>query len=229
MSRGGAIRQLILGPARASVVRTAYQLARGRRMVVGQRFAVRARRGSITVTDGLLALGVNHYGFLDSRVSGLLRVDGTLRVVGGVAISGGNRWDIGKDATVEISGPATISPFGRLIATDSIVIGGPAMVGWDVQLLDSDFHPSRVSKDEPFRYAETGIQIGSHVWIGSRATILGGTTIADGCIVAAGAVVRGRFTEPNCLIGGVPGKVIKRGVEWTEPSLNEDIGPICDS
>lgn len=53
-----------------------------------------------------------------------------------------------------------------------------------------------------------GIKIGSDCWIGAKATILDGSIIGNGCVVAAGAVVTGQFPD-NCVIGGVPAKIIK--------------------
>lgn len=53
-----------------------------------------------------------------------------------------------------------------------------------------------------------GIKIGKDCWIGAKATILDGSVIGNGCIVAAGAVVTGKFPD-NCILGGVPAKIIK--------------------
>lgn len=53
-----------------------------------------------------------------------------------------------------------------------------------------------------------GIVIGDNCWIGAKVTILDGAIIGNGCIVAAGAVVRGEFSD-NCVIGGVPAKILK--------------------
>lgn len=53
-----------------------------------------------------------------------------------------------------------------------------------------------------------GIRIGCDCWIGAKATILDGTVIGNGCVIAAGAVVTGQFPD-NCVIGGVPAKIIK--------------------
>jgi acetyltransferase-like isoleucine patch superfamily enzyme len=36
-----------------------------------------------------------------------------------------------------------------------------------------------------------------------------GVTIGDGCVIAAGAVVN-RDVEENCLVAGVPAKVIRK-------------------
>lgn len=56
-----------------------------------------------------------------------------------------------------------------------------------------------------------GIVIGSNCWIGSKVTVLDGAVIGNGCVVAAGAVVTGIFPD-NCVIGGVPARILKSRV-----------------
>ncbi len=58
------------------------------------------------------------------------------------------------------------------------------------------------------------ISIGDHVWIGKRATILKGVRIMNDCIVGAGAILTKQFDETNCIIAGVPAKIVKKGVGW---------------
>ena len=53
------------------------------------------------------------------------------------------------------------------------------------------------------------IHIGSGSWICSSATICGGVTIGKNCIVAAGAVVT-RDVPDNCIVAGVPAKVLRK-------------------
>lgn len=52
------------------------------------------------------------------------------------------------------------------------------------------------------------VTIGNDVWIGGHVTILPGVTIGNNVVVAAGAVVT-KDVPDNCLVGGVPAKVIK--------------------
>ena len=52
------------------------------------------------------------------------------------------------------------------------------------------------------------IFIGDDVWIGGNATILPGVHIGNNVIVAAGAVVN-RDVPDNCLVAGVPARVIR--------------------
>jgi len=46
-------------------------------------------------------------------------------------------------------------------------------------------------------------------WIGTNVTILGGVTIGAGCVIAAGSLVR-RNIDCNCLVAGIPAKVIRK-------------------
>ena len=52
------------------------------------------------------------------------------------------------------------------------------------------------------------VTIGNDVWIGANCTILPGVTIGNNVVIAAGAVVT-KDVPDNCVVGGVPAKVIK--------------------
>ncbi len=52
------------------------------------------------------------------------------------------------------------------------------------------------------------VTIGDGCWICSGATICGGVTIGENTVVAAGAVVT-KDMPANCLVGGVPARVIR--------------------
>lgn len=54
----------------------------------------------------------------------------------------------------------------------------------------------------------TPVRIGNDVWIGGNCTILPGVTIGNNVVVAAGAVVT-KDVPDNCVVGGVPAKIIK--------------------
>ena len=69
-------------------------------------------------------------------------------------------------------------------------------------------------EDTAKRIDEQGIStkpvvIGDDVWIGANAVILPGVTIGRHVVVAAGAVVT-KDVPDNCVVGGVPAKVIKQ-------------------
>ena len=88
-----------------------------------------------------------------------------------------------------------------------IEIGDDCGIGDNVTIADSDHHS--INGKNP----TAPIIIGNHVWICSNAMICAGVTIGDGAVVAAGAVVVNNVPA-HCLVGGVPAKVIKEGIEW---------------
>lgn len=54
------------------------------------------------------------------------------------------------------------------------------------------------------------IVIGPECWLGTGSVILSGVTIGPHTVVAANAVVTKSFPEGNCVLAGVPAKVIKQ-------------------
>lgn len=57
------------------------------------------------------------------------------------------------------------------------------------------------------------IKIGNNCWIGANAVILPAVELGDHVIVAAGAVVSRSFPS-NCVIGGVPARILKEIGEY---------------
>lgn len=58
------------------------------------------------------------------------------------------------------------------------------------------------------------VTISEHVWLGQDFLVLGGSELGKGSIVAARSVVTGQRFPPNCIIGGVPARVLRKGVSW---------------
>ncbi len=86
-------------------------------------------------------------------------------------------------------------------------IGDFCMIGPNT-LITSVGHPlspagrrRKLAKGEP-------VTIGDDVWIGGNCTILPGVTIGSNVVVAAGAVVT-KDVPDNCVVAGVPARVVK--------------------
>ncbi|KAM0145185.1 hypothetical protein ACHAP3_000307 [Botrytis cinerea] len=87
---------------------------------------------------------------------------------------------------------------------DRVLIGPGVCICTDAHELD----PVSRKQSQIGSYAKP-IVIGDDCWIGGRVVIVAGVTIGNGSTVAAGAVVV-KDVEANCLVGGVPAKIIRR-------------------
>lgn len=134
----------------------------------------------------------------------------------------GNNVSIGKYTAIECTGSLQnigkglrvgnnvgLGTHGFFGCAGGIEIGDDTIFGNYVSLHSENHNYDKL--DVPIRKQgvnRKGIKIGRDCWIGAKVTILDGAEIGNGCIVAAGAVVRGSFPD-NCVLGGVPAKIIK--------------------
>ncbi len=88
-----------------------------------------------------------------------------------------------------------------------ITIGAQCAIGWDVCIMDTDYH----SIDDGSQ--EAAITIGDHVWIGAKVTITKGVRIGSGAVIGAGSVVT-KDVPPNYIAAGVPAKPIRSITTW---------------
>ena len=130
------------------------------------------------------------------------------------------QFSLGKRSVIE-SYCCINNAVGDVVIGDHTRVGihctviGPVTIGSHVNLaqgitvtaLNHNF------KDTALRIDEQGIStktvvIGDDVWIGANAVILPGVTIGRHVVIAAGAVVT-KDVPDNCVVGGVPAKVLK--------------------
>lgn len=92
-----------------------------------------------------------------------------------------------------------------------IIIGNRTGISWECQIFDSNFH-YMVDDYGCVKHKEGAIHIGQNCWIGNRVTIEKGTCLSDNMIVASNSIVCNDFSQyPNCIIGGIPAKLLKYG------------------
>lgn len=112
----------------------------------------------------------------------------------------------------------------HIAANYHVVIGDNLLAASRVFITDSNHGnysgknhslPSEKPYNRQLGYTES--IIGDNVWIGENVCVLAGSIIGNGCVVASNAVVNGVFPE-NCIIGGIPAKIIKKwdplSMEW---------------
>ena len=92
-----------------------------------------------------------------------------------------------------------------------IMIGERVAIAPNVVIMDSPFHkkwPPLDRNNYSGKELDTDIYIGDDVWISTGCIILPGASIGKGSVVAARSLINKKFPK-NCLIGGIPAKIIK--------------------
>lgn len=100
-----------------------------------------------------------------------------------------------------------------------IEIGKNSLISYDVEIRNSDSHYILTDNQSVLNKGKD-IFIGEHVWIAQKALLLKGTIISKGSVVGAGTIITKPFLESNCIIVGVPGKIIKKNIEWTDNRIS---------
>ena len=103
-----------------------------------------------------------------------------------------------------------ISEYCYFGSSGGILIGNSVIIGQYVSFHSEEHTFDNLSINiKEQGVTSQGIVVGNNVWIGAKATILDGSNIGNNCVVAAGAVVKGVFPN-NCVIGGIPAKILKK-------------------
>ena len=88
----------------------------------------------------------------------------------------------------------------------TITIEDDVLIGPKVNLI-TEGHPLNPAERKSLTVKP--IVVKRNAWIGAGATILPGVTVGENSVVAAGAVVS-KDVPDNCVVAGVPAKVVKR-------------------
>jgi len=116
----------------------------------------------------------------------------------------------GKIIRKEPTGFLGLSPCCYIKGTNGIEVNIGCRFGPGVKIISANhdiYDYDRHKKGGP-------IKIGKYCWIGANAVILPEVILGDHTIVAAGSVVTKSFEEGNCMIAGVPAKIIKKIDEY---------------
>jgi acetyltransferase-like isoleucine patch superfamily enzyme len=114
---------------------------------------------------------------------------------------------IGKDTTIENN-----TEFAAIEGC-KILIGDDCMLSSDIAIRTGDSHS--ILNMEGIRInTSKDIVIGTHVWIGNKVVITKGAKILNNSIIGSGALVNKVFDSSNCILAGVPAKIIKEKINW---------------
>lgn len=143
-------------------------------------------------------------------------------IIGGfVNLGHGSIIVVNQNAVLEFMGKVTANINLTIGCQQLIRIGNDTMMGSDVIIYDSDFHPTEYSGEE-FSIHTLPVYIGEHVWIGTRAMIMKGSNIGTGSIVGANAYFAGNVPA-NTMVSCVPSRTVLKDVKWARDMSSEAI------
>lgn len=96
--------------------------------------------------------------------------------------------------------------------TRSVTFGKGCLLGWNVNVRDSDGHTIITADGRKDSLKE--VVVGDNVWIAANVDILKGVHIGNGNVIGYRSCVTKAVEDEHCLIGGYPAKVLTRNISW---------------
>lgn len=173
------------------------------------------KKGCIEISKNyekfMITLGYNGSEFISSNKSYIsIKKQGKVIFGGKCNISEG--FNLVVDNGILNIGEGTYCNKNLLIQCEKkISIGKNALMGWNINIRDTDGHI--VESNNSIVTSQKEVIIGENTWLAADCTILKGSIISDGCIVGCNSLVAGyKALEKNCLIVGIPAKVKKNNI-----------------
>jgi acetyltransferase-like isoleucine patch superfamily enzyme len=125
---------------------------------------------------------------------------------------------IGPNSYCEIGDMFALGSRGKLISYEKLIFGKYVRVGYETQLIDTNFHTILDLKTGKVASLTSPIEIGDYNWIGNRSTIMQKTVTPNFCMIASNSLTNKDYTllGENILIGGIPAKLLKNNIsrDW---------------
>lgn len=171
------------------------------------------RRGILKIgLGGSNSVCENKNSFLQIDDGGSLIISKEALYKGEIYFSKGSSIRISSNAKLKIGSNFYANKNCLIFCNKNISIGNDVLLGWNVNIRDSDGH--FIISDDLLKENTKDIMISNHVWIASYVDILKGALIKENSVVACRSLITSTFKDANVLIGGVPGKVLKNNINW---------------
>lgn len=153
-----------------------------------------------------------------------IRLDGAdnlIEIGDNVRFSSGKIYLVGtRGQHIRIGSETTVE--GAYLLVDeaaSIDIGRDCMLSTDIIIRTGDKHSILDVHSGERLNRSRDVRIADRVWIGRDVVVLKGTVLHPETVVATRSLVSRAFDEGNCVVAGVPAKVVKRDTCWDRRML----------
>ena len=165
-----------------------------------------------TIKTGMIRLGYMG-GHMYPNTGIHWTVEGTVIFKGSCIIGNNSFIVVGKESVVTFGPHFLASTSLKLISFIGVEFGSFTRIGFDVMIMDTNFHPLYNINKQQFGKTYGPIKIGRHNWISTKSIVLHSVTTPRRCIFGMQSTITNRSECKSYSIhSGAPAKVIKEGV-----------------
>lgn len=174
--------------------------------------------GSITIDSDRIGRGMIKLGFYDVSVypnTGIMwdNHGGEIVFRGYCKIGNDSYLSFGKHTKVIFGDDFISSARMRCVSYRGITFGRSVRFGWDVLIMDTNFHPLFDLEKKIYKKASAPITIGDYNWFATQCKIMAGTTTPERCIFGMNSIItRNCEKESCCVMAGSPARILSRNV-----------------
>lgn len=165
------------------------------------------KSGGGKVKYGMIRLGFPTVSLYPNTGITIENHGGTITFNGKCSIGNNSYISIGSKGVVEFGSNFSATTTFRLTSYDRIVFGERISFGWDILIMDTDFH--KLTKQAGgYSRGHAPVVIGSNNWFGNGCRIMKRTQTPDYCVFSAGTVLSDKVDVTEYSVIGNEQKVV---------------------
>jgi len=170
------------------------------------------------ITMAMIGFGQNYEMITKFSETSELNIQGEITFKGHMQFGKNYFVYVTPDGVCEFGHMASLASNGKIICTNSVVLGTYARLGSECQIIDTNFHQLKDTITGEIYPKSQPIKIGDYNFISNRVSVLSKTVTPNNCIIASNSVCSKNYTQlgEHILIGGMPAKLIKEQIsrDW---------------
>lgn len=185
-------------------------------------------KGSVTLNTpikfGMVGFGQDYEIIKTSSNISQLTLNGKLVVNGNIQFGKDYLVYIHKTGILEMGHLSSLGNKGKIICYKNIILGKYARIGFESQVIDTNFHRMIDTEGNSLGDLHGQIKIGDYNFIGNRVSIMKSSHTSDNCTITSNSLLNKDYRSfgTNILLGGIPAKFLKKDIkrDWESENLN---------
>lgn len=138
---------------------------------------------------------------------------GTVEFNGSCTLGAGGAISVGNDAKLSFGNDFLNAANIKIVCYSKILFGNHIRTGWNVLIMDTNFHPLYDMEKKKYTRVGGPIVTGDYVWLSTNCILMNSVNIPDRAIFALGSVItHSSPMKSYCLMGGNPVRILKENI-----------------